>query len=119
MAQPILKIQNLHKKFKDTEVLKGVDLSLETGDVVSIIGSSGSGKTTLLRCVNLLEEFHEGRVLIDSNEVGYLSGPPRQRRKESEIARQRAMTGMVFQQFNLFPHMSALKNITLGLTKVK
>jgi polar amino acid transport system ATP-binding protein len=119
MAQPVLQIQNLHKKFKDTEVLKGVDLSLETGDVVSIIGSSGSGKTTLLRCVNLLEEFHEGRVLIDNDEVGYLSGPPRHRRKESEIARQRAMTGMVFQQFNLFPHMSALKNITLGLTKVK
>jgi polar amino acid transport system ATP-binding protein len=119
MAQPVLQIQNLHKKFKDTEVLKGVDLSLETGDVVSIIGSSGSGKTTLLRCVNLLEEFHEGRVLIDNDEVGYVSGPPRHRRKESEIARQRAMTGMVFQQFNLFPHMSALKNITLGLTKVK
>jgi polar amino acid transport system ATP-binding protein len=123
MAQPILQIQNLYKKFKDTEVLKGVDLSLETGDVVSIIGSSGSGKTTLLRCVNLLEEFHEGRVLIDGDEVGYLSGPnpssARHRRKESEIARQRAMTGMVFQQFNLFPHMSALKNITLGLTKVK
>ena len=123
MAQPVLQIQNLHKKFKDVEVLKGVDLSLETGDVVSIIGSSGSGKTTLLRCVNLLEEFHEGSILIDNDEVGYLSSPPpnsmRRRRKESEIARQRAMTGMVFQQFNLFPHMSALKNITLGLTKVK
>ncbi|HWA47692.1 MAG TPA: amino acid ABC transporter ATP-binding protein [Dongiaceae bacterium] len=119
MAEPVLQIQNLHKKFKEIEVLKGVDLSLATGDVVSIIGSSGSGKTTLLRCVNLLEEFHEGRVLIDGEEVGYLSGPPRRRRKEAEIARQRAMTGMVFQQFNLFPHMSALKNITLGLTKVK
>jgi polar amino acid transport system ATP-binding protein len=119
MAQPVLRIENLHKKFKDTEVLKGVDLSLQTGDVVSIIGSSGSGKTTLLRCVNLLEEFHEGRILIDDDEVGYLSGAPRRRRKESEIAKQRAMTGMVFQQFNLFPHMSALKNITLGLTKVK
>ncbi len=123
MAQPVLQIQNLHKKFKDVEVLKGVDLSLQTGDVVSIIGSSGSGKTTLLRCVNLLEEFHEGRVLIDNDEVGYVSGPnpslARHRRKESEIAKQRAMTGMVFQQFNLVPHMSALKNITLGLTKVK
>jgi polar amino acid transport system ATP-binding protein len=119
MAQPVLQIENLHKKFKEIEVLKGVDLSLATGDVVSIIGSSGSGKTTLLRCVNLLEEFHEGRVLIDGEEVGYLSGPPRHRRKEREIARQRAMTGMVFQQFNLFPHMSALRNVTLGLTKVK
>ena len=64
MAELVLQIQNLHKKFKDVEVLKGVDLSLATGDVVSIIGSSGSGKTTLLRCVNLLEEFHDGRVLI-------------------------------------------------------
>ncbi len=119
MAEPILRIENLHKTFKDVEVLKGVDLSLATGDVVSIIGSSGSGKTTLLRCVNLLEEFHQGRIMIGDEEVGYVSGPPRRRRKESEIARQRAMTGMVFQQFNLFPHMSALRNITLGLTKVK
>jgi polar amino acid transport system ATP-binding protein len=118
MAQPILQIENLHKKFKDVEVLKGVDLALETGDVVSIIGSSGSGKTTLLRCVNLLEEFHQGRILIDDEEIGY-SGPQRKARKESEIARQRAMTGMVFQQFNLFPHMTALRNVTLGLTKVK
>jgi polar amino acid transport system ATP-binding protein len=118
MAQPILQIENLHKKFKATEVLKGVDLALETGDVVSIIGSSGSGKTTLLRCVNMLEEFHQGRILIDGEEIGY-SGPQRKARKESEIARQRAMTGMVFQQFNLFPHMTALRNVTLGLTKVK
>jgi polar amino acid transport system ATP-binding protein len=118
MAQPILQIENLHKKFKDVEVLKGVDLKLETGDVVSIIGSSGSGKTTLLRCVNMLEEFHQGRILIDGEEIGY-SGPQHRHRKESEIARQRAMTGMVFQQFNLFPHMTALRNVTLGLTKVK
>ena len=118
MAHPILVIENLHKKFKDIEVLKGVDLQLATGDVISIIGSSGSGKTTLLRCVNLLEEFHQGRILIDDEEIGY-SGPHRRPRKESDIARQRAMTGMVFQQFNLFPHMTALRNVTLGLTKVK
>ena len=92
MAQPILEIENLHKKFKDVEVLKGVDLALETGDVVSIIGSSGSGKTTLLRCVNMLEEFHQGRILIDGEEIGY-SGPHHKARRESEIARQRAMTG--------------------------
>jgi ABC-type histidine transport system ATPase subunit len=64
MAQPILQIENLHKKFKDTEVLKGVDLQLATGDVVSIIGSSGSGKTTLLRCVNMLEDSM--RVMIEA-----------------------------------------------------
>jgi polar amino acid transport system ATP-binding protein len=119
MAQPLVQIENLHKKFKDIEVLKGVDLSLQSGDVVSIIGSSGSGKTTLLRCVNLLEEFHEGRILIDGDEIGYDSRSARHRRKEAEIARQRAMTGMVFQQFNLFPHMTAQRNVTLGLTKVK
>jgi len=113
MAQPILRIENLHKKFKEVEVLKGVDLALDTGDVVSIIGSSGSGKTTLLRCVNMLEEFHQGRILIDGEEIGY-SGPQHKARKESEIARQRAMTGMVFQQFNLFPHMTALENVMSG-----
>ena len=119
MTEPVLQIENLHKKFKDVEVLKGVDLAMEAGDVVSIIGSSGSGKTTLLRCVNLLEDFQDGVIRIDGQEIGYTAAPERRRRKESEIARQRAMTGMVFQQFNLFPHMTALGNVTLGLTKVK
>lgn len=119
MTDPVLQIENLHKKFKDIEVLKGVDLAMEAGDVVSIIGSSGSGKTTLLRCVNLLEDFQEGVIRIDGQEIGYTAAPERRRRKESEIAKQRAMTGMVFQQFNLFPHMTALGNVTLGLTKVK
>src|SRR5689334_18679846 len=119
LTAPILEIQGLHKKFGTTEVLKGVDLDIASGDVVSIIGSSGSGKTTMLRCVNLLEEFQQGSIRIDGQEIGYTSTPERRRRKETEIARQRAMTGMVFQQFNLFPHMSALHNVTLGLTKVK
>ena len=119
MSNPVLQIEDLHKKFKDIEVLKGVDLAMDTGDVVSIIGSSGSGKTTLLRCVNLLEDFQQGVIRIDGEEVGYTPAPNRRRRKESEIARHRAMTGMVFQQFNLFPHMTALGNVTLGLTKVK
>ena len=119
MTAPILEIQGLHKKFGATEVLKGVDLDMASGDVVSIIGSSGSGKTTMLRCVNLLEEFQQGSIRIDGQEIGYTPAPERRRRKETEIARQRAMTGMVFQQFNLFPHMSALHNVTLGLTKVK
>jgi polar amino acid transport system ATP-binding protein len=116
---PVLEILGLHKKFKEIEVLKGVDLAMATGDVVSVIGSSGSGKTTMLRCVNLLEDFEQGSIRIDGEEIGYTGAPQRRRRKESEIARQRSMTGMVFQQFNLFPHMSALGNVTLGLTKVK
>jgi polar amino acid transport system ATP-binding protein len=119
VGQPVLIIEDLHKTFGGVDVLKGVDLSLQSGDVVSIIGSSGSGKTTLLRCVNQLEEFHQGRILIDGEEIGYVSEQGRRPRKPAEIARQRAMTGMVFQQFNLFPHMSALHNVTLGLTKVK
>jgi len=119
-GQEILTIENLHKRFKETEVLKGVDLTMAQGDVVSVIGSSGSGKTTLLRCINLLEEFHDGRIVIDGQEIGYrLQGGRRVRQAESAIVRQRAMTGMVFQQFNLFPHMTALNNVTLGLLKVK
>ena len=119
MTNRVLEIESLHKQFGEVEVLKGVDLDMESGDVVSIIGSSGSGKTTLLRCVNLLEDFQQGSIRIDGQEIGYTPMPARRRRKEAEIARQRAMTGMVFQQFNLFPHMSALGNVTLGLTKVK
>jgi polar amino acid transport system ATP-binding protein len=87
---------------------------------MSIIGSSGSGKTTLLRCVNLLEEFEEGEILLDGRAIGYRTDNGRRRRlRESELARQRAKTGMVFQSFNLFPHLTALGNITLGLTKVR
>ena len=116
----LLRIENLHKSFKDTEVLKGVDLSVDAGDVVSVIGASGSGKTTMLRCVNVLEDFNAGRVVIDGEEMGYVQRDGRRvRRSEKEIARQRALTGMAFQQFNLFPHMSAIRNVTLGLTKVK
>ncbi len=116
----LLRIEQLHKSFNQTEVLKGVDLAMQASDVVSIIGASGSGKTTLLRCVNLLETFHAGRVVIDGEEMGYQErNGKRVRLAERVIARQRAMTGMAFQQFNLFPHMSALKNVTLGLVKVK
>lgn len=118
--QPILKIENLHKTYGHLEVLKGVDLTMKKGSAVSIIGSSGSGKTTLLRTVNLLEDFHQGRVILDNQEMGYFQkGGERKRHSESEIARHRSMTGMVFQHFNLFPHMTALANVTLGLLKVK
>ena len=120
MADPLLIIENLHKKFDDLEVLRGVDLTVNAGDVVSIIGSSGSGKTTLLRCVNLLEDFHDGRILIDGEEIGYTTkGGRRTRLPNAAVARQRALTGMAFQTFNLFPHLTALKNVTLGLLKVR
>lgn len=120
MAEPLLVIENLHKKFDHLEVLRGVDLRMNVGDVVSVIGSSGSGKTTLLRCVNLLEDFHEGRIVIDGQEIGYtVKGGRRVRLPNSVVARHRALTGMAFQTFNLFPHLSALRNVTLGLIKVR
>ena len=116
----LLQIENLQKNFDKAEILRGIDLTMEAGDVVSVIGASGSGKTTLLRCVNLREEFHAGRIVIDGQDIGYMDRNGRRtRRPGKEIARHRAMTGMAFQQFNLFPHMTALKNVTLGLIKVK
>jgi len=119
-ARPLLKIEGLRKCFGANEILKGVDLDVRQGEVVSIIGSSGSGKTTLLRCVNLLEEFEGGVVLLDGEPIGYRqNGSRRVRLKDRELARQRAMTGMVFQSFNLFPHLSAAGNVMLGLRKVK
>jgi polar amino acid transport system ATP-binding protein len=118
--QPLLQIKALTKRFGDAEVLKGVDLDVWPAEVVSIIGSSGSGKTTLLRCVNLLEEFDGGEILIDGEPIGYrFEGTRRRRLRDRELSRQRAMTGMVFQAFNLFPHLTALGNVMLGLTKVK
>lgn len=118
-AQPLLHIRGLHKRFGEVEVLKGIDLEVEQGQVVSIIGSSGSGKTTLLRCVNLLEEFQAGEISIDGQIIGYTEKNGRRRSiSEGEKARQRSLTGMVFQTFNLFPHLTALGNVSLGLKKV-
>ncbi len=118
--KPLLSIRGLSKSFGDNQILKQVSLEVAEGEIVSIIGSSGSGKTTLLRCVNLLEEFQEGEIRLDGAPIGYRIEDGRRRRmRESELAQQRANTGMVFQSFNLFPHLTALGNITLGLTKVR
>ena len=120
MTNSILEIRNLHKRYGDVEVLKGVDCTMRQGDVVCVIGSSGSGKTTMLRCINMLEEFNDGSIRIDGEEIGYeLRDGVRSRKSEKEVARQRALTGMAFQQFNLFPHMTAAQNVMLGLIKVK
>jgi polar amino acid transport system ATP-binding protein len=119
-VRPLLQIQTLHKRFHDVEVLKGVNLEVREREVVSIIGSSGSGKTTLLRCVNLLEEFDSGQILLDGESIGYrIDGDRRRRLSDRELSRQRSMTGMVFQSFNLFPHLTAAGNIMLGLRKVR
>jgi polar amino acid transport system ATP-binding protein len=116
----LLEIINLHKRYGEVEVLKGVDCDMSAGEVISVIGSSGSGKTTMLRCINMLEDFQGGTIRIDGQDIGYdLVDGMRRRKRETEIARQRLMTGMAFQQFNLFPHMTALGNVSLGLIKVK
>lgn len=120
MAKTLLEIAGLRKTYGSLEVLKGIDCAVHEGEVIAIIGSSGSGKTTLLRCINMLEDFQGGTISLDGEEIGYhVEGATRRRKSEKDIARQRALTGMAFQQFNLFPHMTAAQNVMLGLVKVK
>lgn len=120
MSDSLLKINNLEKWYGTNKVFEDVCLEVNSKEVVSIIGSSGSGKTTLLRCINLLEEFQKGSIILDGNEVGYhIINGKRKRHSEKVISSQRILTGMVFQSFNLFPHLTALKNVMLGLIKVK
>ncbi len=117
--QPLLQATNVRKHFGAIEVLKGIDLTVQQGQVVSLIGASGSGKTTFLRCVNLLEEHDGGEILLDGDPIGYrMIGGKRKRLSETMVSAQRARIGMVFQQFNLFPHLTAAENVMLGLTKV-
>jgi polar amino acid transport system ATP-binding protein len=117
---PILTIKNLTKTFGASAVLRGVDLEVFPRDVISIIGASGSGKTTLLRCIDLLEEFDSGEIRLDGEILGYRDKGGRHRRLPGrELARQRARMGMVFQSYNLFPHLTAAQNIMLGLRKVR
>jgi polar amino acid transport system ATP-binding protein len=116
----LLVARNVHKSYGQTEVLKGIDLTVTEGEVVALIGASGSGKTTFLRCINLLEEFQQGSISVDGDPVGYVEqGGVRRRISETRLAAQRARIGMVFQSFNLFPHMTAAENVMLGLVKVK
>ena len=120
MSDSVLSIRGLVKNYGIVPILRGIDLDVAKGEVVSIIGSSGSGKTTLLRCINLLEEYQGGRIEVAGETIGYRDdGGHRRALPEKTRARQRALTGMAFQQFNLFPHMTALANITLGLIKVR
>ncbi len=120
-AQDIVKIEGVTKAFGEVRVLNGVDLAVRRGQVVSIIGPSGGGKTTLLRCINVLETYDAGSIQVDGVEVGYATadGPRRRARSERELAKIRADIGMVFQLFNLFPHLTAAENVMLGLRKVR
>ena len=110
MQSPILKITGLHKSFVDNEVLKGIDLSVNKGQLVFMIGPSGSGKSTLLRCCNRLEEPSAGTILVDGED---LTAPA------ADLNRIRQNIGMVFQHFNLYRHMSVIDNVTLALRKVQ
>jgi len=100
-----LSVEGLHKSFDGLEVLKGIDLEMNEHEVVGLIGASGSGKSTLLRCVNLLEPVDRGRILIEGEEITA---------RGVDVNRIRQRVGIVFQAFNLFPHMSVLRNVTLG-----
>ena len=117
MADSMLKLENIHKRFGTLEVLKGINLEVAKGEVVCILGPSGSGKSTLLRCVNLLEPPEEGEILLEGHDIckGPGSGTGEQS-WELDFVRQRV--GMVFQQFNLFPHKTALENVTMAPVKV-
>jgi polar amino acid transport system ATP-binding protein len=120
MSEPIVRIRDLKKNFGAVRVLDGVDLDVARGEVVVVIGASGSGKTTLLRCINALEHYDDGSIMVDGVEVGFRqAGGGRRPRGERELAAIRADIGMVFQLFNLFPHLTALENVTLGLLKVR
>jgi polar amino acid transport system ATP-binding protein len=116
--QPMIEIGDLWKSFGAVEVLKGVSLNVERGGVIAIIGPSGSGKSTLLRCINLLEEPDRGQIRVGGREMKF-GERRRSRASDRELAAFRAATGMVFQHFNLFPHMTALQNVTAGPVIVK
>jgi ABC-type polar amino acid transport system ATPase subunit len=112
-APPILRIAGLRKSYGATEVLHGIDLTVQAGEVVVVIGPSGSGKSSLLACINFLEPFDAGSIVFDRRPVGFgpAGAPVRVRLPESEMNALRREVGMVFQQFNLFPHMTVLQNI--------
>ena len=110
MTETLIKIENLHKSFGKNEVLKGINLEIKRGEVVVIIGPSGSGKSTLLRSMNLLEEASQGKVIFEGVDITD---------KKNDLFAMREKMGMVFQQFNLFPNMTVMENITLSPIKTK
>ncbi|HUY66615.1 MAG TPA: amino acid ABC transporter ATP-binding protein [Acidimicrobiales bacterium] len=120
MAEPMVRATQVRKCFGRVEVLRGIDLSVDTGEVLCLIGPSGSGKSTFLRCINHLEKIDGGELAVDGELVGYRSsGSKLFELRDREVCRKRAEIGMVFQSFNLFPHMSVLDNVISGPVRVK
>ena len=112
--------KGVRKRFRRTEVLKGIDLDVRRGEVLCLIGPSGSGKSTFLRCVNHLEQIDDGRIYVDGELIGYAErGDVLHELPERDVCRQRAAIGMVFQRFNLFPHMTALENVVEAPIRVR
>ena len=110
VTEPVVRLDDVHKRFGDHVVLEGVDLTLDSRQVLVVIGPSGSGKSTLLRCINLLEPIQSGRIFFEGEEIT---------RKGVDASSIRQQIGIVFQQFNLFPHLKALDNVTLAARRVK
>ena len=118
-GQEILRVEGLDKWFGDKQVLKGVDLSVNQGEHVVIFGPSGSGKSTFLRCINVLEQADAGRLRFDGQDYGPSARKGSLFARRPDVRRLRTQIGMVFQRFNLFPHLTVLDNVTIGLRKVK
>lgn len=116
----VIQARDVHKAFGDLTILKGVSLEVRKGEVVVLIGASGSGKTTFIRCINLLEDIQGGSIRVNGELMGYRERPDGRLVRDSErnIARRRRDIGMVFQRFNLFPHMTVLQNIIEAPTQV-
>ena len=117
---PMVKAEGVHKRYGRLEVLKGITLEVQPAEVMCILGPSGSGKTTFIRCINHLEKIDSGRLWVDGELVGYRqTGDKIHELRESEVAHKRAEIGMVFQRFNLFPHMTAIQNVVEAPIRVK
>jgi polar amino acid transport system ATP-binding protein len=120
LSEPIVRIEDVWKSFGHVQVLKGIDLTVQPGEVLCLLGRSGSGKSTLLRCINHLEAIDEGAIYVNGEMVGYrLENNLLHQLPMKEIARRRQEIGMVFQHFHLFPHMTVMENITEGPVRTK
>lgn len=115
MSSPMIEVRQLRKSFGSNEILKGIDISIQSGEKIAVIGPSGSGKSTFLRCLNHLEQPTSGTIAIN----GQAFVQPQQKYDEKHVAKLRAEVGMVFQRFNLFPNKTALQNVMAALVTIR